>query len=56
MITTRFGSEVEVLEPADDDGWVKVKRLPQGDEREWHASELRADSPEEFNKVVCGNE
>jgi hypothetical protein len=42
-ITTRFGSEVELLSHVNADGWIKVKRLSDGAEREYHVAELRAD-------------
>lgn len=51
MITTRFGSEIEILEPADSEGWVKCKRVSDGAEREWHCSELAADTPEERKEI-----
>lgn len=55
-ITTRYGSEVKVIEPMDSQGWVKVKRISDDSDQEYHSSDLRADTQEEFNQVVCGNQ
>jgi hypothetical protein len=50
-ITIRFGSEVELLSHVNADGWIKVKRLSDGAEREYHMAELRADTIEELREL-----
>lgn len=46
MITTQYGSEVKILKRLGD-GWVAVKRLSDSAVREWHVSQLRAETKEE---------
>ena len=46
MITTRFGSEVIVLQKPDFGGFVRVRRVIDGAIRDWHISELHADADE----------
>lgn len=53
MITTRFGSEVKVLESANEKGWVKVERVSDGAIHEWHVSEFKCDTKEDL-KILYG--
>ena len=55
-IKTIFGSDIEVLSPADGEGWVKIKRKSDGIEREYHASQLRCDTSEELQALFGDNE
>lgn len=57
MITTKFGNEVEIIKRTGD-GWASVIRVSDGAIREWHASELCGETPEDFAKlheVLYGN-
>lgn len=40
-LVTRFGSEVETLEAPDSEGWVKVRRIDDGEIREWNMCDMR---------------
>lgn len=53
MITTRFGSEVKVLKPADDEGWVKCTRVSDNTEKEYHASELKCSEISDMTKLYA---
>lgn len=56
MITTQFGSEVELLRGQDKDGYCKVKRLSDGAVREWHVTELRADNQDDLQRMFKSDE
>lgn len=50
---TRFGSFVIPVSSVDSDGWMKFKRLSDGEINEWHVSEMRAQTDEELD-MLCG--
>ena len=52
MITTRFGSEVQILQKPDFGGFVTVRRVADGAIRDWHLSKLKADSPQEMHDAI----
>jgi hypothetical protein len=52
MITSRFGSECTVKKAADIDGWAIFTRVEDGAQREWHISEMRADTAEEWDEIM----
>ena len=54
-IHTRFGSEVTVVKPADERGYVDVKRA-DGSERDFHISDLVWDTDEEYRQLMGGVE
>ena len=56
MITTRYGSEVEVLGQQDKDGFIEVRRRSDGVLRSFHVTELRADTQEELQKIYKHSE
>lgn len=42
MIYTRYGGKITFIKYIGG-GWVRVKRESDGEEREWHVSDFRAD-------------
>lgn len=52
MITTRFGSEVKILQKPDFGNFVRVKRIADGAVRDWHRSELRETENGEIEKAI----
>lgn len=56
MITTQYGSEVELISGQDKEGFCKVRRLSDGAIMEWHVSQLRADNQEELQRIFKRHE
>lgn len=50
LYITQYGSEVELLSYPDKDGWVRVKRLSDGANRDWNLSQMRKSNIIEKNK------
>ena len=53
MITSRFGSEVQILQKPDFGGFVRIKRLMDGAVRDWHRSELRETNVGEIEAAIA---
>ena len=51
-IYTRFGSEVELLERPDRRGFVNCRRVVDDSRRDFHVSDLRADTREDQKKLA----
>jgi len=54
-IHTRFGSELKVLKPADENGYVDCERIQDGSKRDFHVSDLLWDTQEEYDEQIMGN-
>lgn len=52
MITTRYGSRVEILGVDFSGQWVRVRRIEDGALREWRVVDLCADTVSELEEAL----
>lgn len=50
MITTQYGSQMTIIKRTGD-GWALVRRESDQVEREWHVSQLRGETKEDFAQL-----
>jgi hypothetical protein len=50
-MVTRFGSKIKMINPPDKEGWATFEYVEDGKQREWHVSEIRPESQEEYTML-----